>query len=263
MKKGYSIGVFDSGVGGVSVLKVMRELLPNENIIYYADSGNAPYGKKAIDELQKLCFNIIDFFIKNKCKAVVIACNTATAAAFSAIRDRYSIPVIGVIEPGAKSAVNISSNRHIAVLSTVFTANSGVYAEEIKKCCKKAVVYQEGCPELCTMIEAGWETIEDREDVLKSHISKFPEEADTLVMGCTHYPFIVKDIRKLFKGNIVDPAYETVQELIETLKACDLVNDSKKKGDMEFFVSGDRKSFKAIAEKFLNCELTKVYQVEK
>ena len=263
MKKGYSIGVFDSGIGGVSVLKVMKELLPNENIIYYADSGNAPYGKKAIDELQNLCFNIIDFFIKNKCKAVVIACNTATAAAFSAIKDRYSIPVVGVIEPGAKAAVNISSNRNIAVLSTVFTANSGVYSQEIKKHCKKAVVYQEGCPELCTMIEAGWENNENRDEILQSHISTFPEDVDTLVLGCTHYPIIEKDIKKIFKGNIVDPAFETVQELIDTLKACDLVNDSKKKGEIEFYVSGDRKSFKELAEKFLNCQLTKVYQIEK
>lgn len=264
MNKNCSIGVFDSGVGGVTVLKVMRELLPKENIIYYADSGNAPYGKKSIEELQKLCFNIIDFFIKNNCKAIVIACNTATAAAFSAIKDRYSMPVIGVIAPGAKAAVRSSINRNIAVLSTVFTANSGVYADEIKKVCKKAVVYQEGCPELCTMIETGWESFPNRLEILEEHISKFPKDVDTLVLGCTHYPIIEKDIRSLFKGNIiVDPAKETVYELIDTLKAYDLVNNSNKKGDVEFFVSGDRRSFKNIAEKFLNCDLTKVYQVEK
>lgn len=263
MKKDYSIGVFDSGVGGTTVLKIMAEILPHENMIYYADSGNAPYGKKTVEELQSLCFNIMDFFLKNRCKAVVIACNTATAAALTAIKERYDIPVIGVIIPGSKAAANISKNGHIAVLATPFTANSNAYGEEIKKFAKKASVYQEGCSELCTMIEEGWETFEDRGDILDGHISQFPGSADTLVLGCTHYPIIREDIEKYFSGKIVDPAKETVIELIDTLRDEDMLNNSKEKGKIEFFVSGDKEQFRKTAEKFLGFEVKKLYQIEK
>ena len=263
MKKDYCIGVFDSGVGGTTVLKIMAEILPHENMIYYADSGNAPYGKKTIEELQNLCFNIMDFFLKNRCKAVVIACNTATAAALNAIKERYDIPVIGVINPGSRAAANISKNGHIAVLSTPFTANSNAYGEAIKKIAKKASVYQEGCSELCTMIEEGWESFENRGDILDKHISQFPGSADTMVLGCTHYPIIREDIEKYFSGKIVDPARETVVELVDTLRDEDLLNVSKEKGKIEFFVSGNKEQFRKIAEKFLGFEVKKLYQIEK
>ena len=219
--------------------------------------------KKTVEELQSLCFNIMDFFLKNRCKAVVIACNTATAAALTAIKERYDIPVIGVINPGAKAAANMSKNGHIAVLATPFTANSNAYGEEIKKISKKVSVYQEGCSELCTMIEEGWENFENRGDILDGHISQFPGSADTLVLGCTHYPIIKEDIEKYFSGKIVDPAKETVIELVEALRDDDLLNDSKDRGKIEFFVSGNKEQFRKIAEKILGFEVKKLYQIEK
>ncbi|MEJ6466086.1 glutamate racemase [Fusobacterium ulcerans] len=263
MKKNYNIGVFDSGVGGTTVLKRIIELLPNENIIYYGDNGNAPYGEKTIKEIQGFCLDIMDFFMMNNCKAVVIACNTATAASLELIKEKYTVPVIGVISPGAKSAVEASTNKCIGVLSTPFTAASNAYADEIAKYSKTAKVYQEGCPELCPMIEAGWETFEDRETIIKNHISKFPRNVDTVVLGCTHYPIAKEDIARNFCGNIVDPARETSVALYNTLKNSNLLSDSDTKGKIDFFVSGDKDKFRKVAEQFLGFEIKTLYRIEK
>lgn len=263
MKKNYSIGVFDSGVGGTTVLKEIVNLLPNENILYYGDSGNAPYGEKSSEEIQRLCLKIMDFFVANNCKAVVIACNTATAASLQIINEKYSLPVIGVIDPGAKSAVNASKSKSVGILSTPFTAKSNAYANAIGKITSEVKVYQEGCPELCPMIENEWESYDNREEVLRNHISKFPEDADTLVLGCTHYPIARGDVAKIFSGNIVDPAKETALELQKTLKELGLLTDSTSTGTIDFFVSGDMDKFRRIAEKFLGFNIKSMVQVEK
>lgn len=263
MDNKFNIGVFDSGVGGTTVLKEIINILPNENILYYGDSGNSPYGEKSLEVLQKLCLKIMDFFIGKNCKAVVIACNTATAAALDIIHKNYTIPVIGVINPGASSAINVSSSKNIGVLSTPFTAKSNAYFNAIKKVDESINVYQEGCPELCPMIENDWESYNDRIEILKKHIGALPKNIDTIILGCTHYPIIRKDIDKLFTKNIVDPAKETSIELQKTLKQLNLLNSSKEKGKIEFFVSGDIEKFKKVAETFLNIKITNIYQVEK
>lgn len=263
MKKNYNIGVFDSGVGGTTVLKEIINLLPNENIIYYGDSGNAPYGEKTSTEIQRLCLKIMDFLMANNCKAVVIACNTATAASLEVIKEKFSLPVIGVINPGAKSAVNASINKCVGVLSTPFTAKSNAYADAIAKINDTVKVYQEGCPELCPMIENEWESYADREEVLKNHISQFPKNVDTVVLGCTHYPIVRGDVAKIFCGNIVDPARETALELQKTLKELDLLTDSTNTGTLDFFVSGDMDKFRKVAEKFLGLNIKNMFQVEK
>lgn len=263
MEKKYNVGVFDSGVGGTTILKEILTLLPRENILYYGDSGNAPYGQKTTEEIQKLCLKIVDFFNANNCKAVVIACNTATAAALEKLKENYSIPIIGVISAGAKAAVKITQNNKINLLATPFTVSSNAYVKEIAKFSKKVEVTQEGCAEFCPMIEAGWENFENREEILRGHLENLSTEADTLILGCTHYPIIRKDIEKYFKGNIVDPARETALELYTLLKLQDKLNPSDKRGKLDFFVSGDKKKFKDVAEKFLGIEITNIYSVDK
>ena len=263
MNNNFNIGVFDSGVGGTTVLKAIINALPNENILYYGDNGNAPYGERTLEDIQRLCLKIMEFFKVNNCKAVVIACNTATAASLEIINERYNIPVIGVINPGAKSAIKASKSRNIGVLSTPFTAKSNAYANAIKKLDDSITVYQEGCSELCPMIENSWETYENREEILKNHISTFPETVDTVVLGCTHYPIIREDIAKLFTKTIVDPAKETAIELQKTLEKLNLLNSSTEKGKIDFFVSGEIEKFKKVAEKFLGFKIDNIYQVDK
>lgn len=259
----YNIGVFDSGVGGTTVLKEIIDILPCENILYYGDSGNSPYGERTIEEIQQLSRNIVNFFITHSCKAVVIACNTATAAALDVLKKEFPLPIIGVISAGAKTAVHSTKNNSINILSTPFTALSKAYANEIAKISKEVRVYQEGCPQFCPMIEIGWKTFEDRERILKEHMSNLSKSSDTLILGCTHYPIIRKDIEKYFSGTIVDPAKETALELKELLSKYNMLNRSNKKGKLKFFISGDRERFKLIAEQFLQFKIDKLYKVGK
>lgn len=263
MHNKYNIGVFDSGVGGTTVLKEIINLLPNENILYYGDSGNSPYGEKTPEVIQQLSRKIVKFFIQHSCKAVVIACNTATAAALDILREEFKLPIVGVISAGAKVAVNTTKNNSINILSTPFTALSSAYAKEINKLSDKIEVFQEGCPQFCPMIENGWENYEDREIILQAHLNNLPKSSDTLILGCTHYPIIREDIEKYFKGNIVDPAKETANELKTLLEKHDLLNLSKEKGELQFFISGDELKFKKIAEQFLNFNIDKIFKVEK
>lgn len=263
MLRKQSIGVFDSGVGGTTILKEILNLLPNENIIYYGDSGNAPYGQKTTEEIQKLCCKILDFFTANNCKAVVIACNTATAAALDRLTTLYSVPIIGVIAAGAKGAMKVTKNNHINILATPFTVNSMAYVKELEKLSKRLTITQEGCPEFCPMIESDWESHPERDEVVAAHVAKLSPEADTLILGCTHYPIIKEDIQKFFKGTIVDPAKETALQLYSLLKLSDGFNPEEKKGKLDFFVSGDKELFKGIAEKFLGFKINNIYSVDK
>lgn len=256
-----SIGVFDSGVGGTTVLKEILSILPNENIFYYGDSKNSPYGEKSAEEIQELCYKILDFFIANECKAVVVACNTATAAALDSLKNRYSIPIIGVIDAGVKRALKVSKNNNINILATPFTVSSKAYIDKFRKISKTISITQEGCPEFCTMIESEWESHSDRYTLLEAHMNNLSKEADTLILGCTHYPIIRKDIEKYFSGNIVDPARETALELYSLLKLNDSLNDSEKKGRVDFFITGDKNSFKKVAEKFLEFEIKNIYSI--
>lgn len=261
MTKKQSIGIFDSGVGGTTILKEILSILPNENILYYGDSKNSPYGQKSAEEIKNLCYRILDFFVEKNCKAVVVACNTATAAALESLKSRYSIPIIGVIDAGVKGALKLTKNRDISVLATPFTVSSGAYIKEFKKISDDIQISQEGCPEFCTMIETGWEKFEDRDILLKNHISQLSKNSDTLILGCTHYPIIRKDIEKQFSGNIVDPAKETALELYTLLQSTDNLNPSTLLGNLSFFISGDKESFKKIAEKFLGFEIKNLYSI--
>ncbi|MGL5543742.1 MAG: glutamate racemase [Cetobacterium sp.] len=259
------IGVFDSGVGGLSVLKKIKEKIDFADIIYYGDSLNSPYGSKSVEEIQALCLKIGEFLIDNRVNLIVIACNTATAAALDSLRDRFtSIPIIGVVEPGAAIAIKQSKNKKIGVLSTPLTAKSGVYEKAIKKINSKSEVFQKGCELLCPMIERGWESSERNIELLKGYIKDLPEDVDTIVLGCTHYPFIRDDIESLVDKKIVDPAEETAMQVLFELNKLALRTGLKKiKKDkimIDYFVSGDTEIFKKVGERFLGEKLSNVYQ---
>ena len=255
---------FDSGMGGLSVYSEAKKLMPDNHYLYCFDNAGFPYSEKSEETIIQRTLDICKKINQDyPFDAIVIACNTATAASLELIKEKYTVPVIGVISPGAKSAVEASTNKCIGVLSTPFTAASNAYADEIAKYSKTAKVYQEGCPELCPMIEAGWETFEDRETIIKNHISKFPRNVDTVVLGCTHYPIAREDIARNFCGNIVDPARETSVALYNTLKNSNLLSDSDTKGKIDFFVSGDKDKFRKVAEQFLGFEIKTLYRIEK
>lgn len=262
-KKNCKIGVFDSGLGGVTVLKRLLKDLPYEEYIYYGDSGNAPYGSgKTKEEIQNLCTKIMNFLIENNCKVIVIACNTATVAALEYLKEKYSIPIIGIIDSGAKIAIQNSSLKKVAVFSTEFTANSNAYKNTIQKYDKDFEVIQIACVEFCPMIEKGWETFDNNQELLEKYINKIPSDVDVLVLGCTHYPIIEDYIKKKFNKIILDPAVELSFELKKLLKDLSILNDNKTKKEPVFFTTGELDKFKTTAEKFLGEEI-EIYKIPK
>ena len=231
----YKIGVFDSGLGGVTVLKRLLKDLPYEEYIYYGDSGNAPYGSgKTKEEIQNLCTKIMDFLIENNCKVVVIACNTATVAALEYLKENYSIPIIGIIDSGAKIAIQNSSLKKVAVFSTEFTANSNAYKNTIQRYDKDFEVTQIACIEFCPMIEKGWETFDNNQEILEKYINKI----------------------------ILDPAVGISFELKRLLENLNILNDNKIKKKPVFFTTGELDKFKPTAEKFLGEEI-EIYRIPK
>lgn len=259
--KNEKIGIFDSGLGGMTVLKQLINLLPNENYLYYGDSGNAPYGTgKTKEDIQKLCSKIIEFFINNNCKYVVIACNTATIAAYEYLKEKYNIPMIGIIEAGAMSTLAHTKNKKIAVFSTEFTAKSNAYKDKINFFDRDIEVEQIACTEFASMIEKGWETFDDRDELMKKYATKVPKDVDIIVLGCTHYPLIVEDFKKCFSVPIIDPAIELSLQVKKYLLENNLLNENKQRGNTTFFTTGDLQKFKSTAEKFLG-EKIEAYKI--
>ena len=254
------IGIFDSGIGGISVLKKIIKFLPNENIMYFGDTKNIPYGEKTKKEIQELSERIVKFFILNNCKAIVIACNTATIAALDMLKSLYKIPIIGMIDPGVE-AVSLNGYEEISVLGTPFTIESEEHLNKIRIRNKKMKIDTISCKKLCPMIEEGWEKFENRYEVLDEYMSHIPKTSDALLLACTHYPFLVKDIQKRFKGTIIDPSEECAKELFKVLKKKDILSEGKNKGKIEFYITGDKKSFKEKTEKFLGTHIDDVYKV--
>lgn len=259
-----NIGIFDSGVGGVTVLKKLLEHLPSENYIYFGDNGNAPYGEKSQKNIEAHCFKIADFLKENNSKIIVIACNTATVASYESLKSKYNIPIIGIVENGAKEAAANTKNNKIGVLATPFTANSHAYKKEIEKLNPDLEVYESGCKMLCPMIESGWTTHSDRLEFVHDYLSVIPNDCDTLVLGCTHYPIIKSDIEKFFSGKIVDPAdymAKSVKEYLEEnnlLEKSESTKNNKKNGELIFYTSGEVLRFRSIAESFLNRKIENI-----
>lgn len=253
------IGVFDSGIGGVTVLKRINEILPNESIVYYGDTLFSPYGEKTKEEIEERCIKISNFLVEQGCKVIVIACNTATVAALEKLQEVMTVPVIGVINPGSRATVTSTKNKRVGVIATPFTAKNLAYTKEIKKIGEEIEVFEAGCRLFCTMIEQGWDTFENRFELLEEYLSPLPKDIDTLVLGCTHYPIILEDIKKYYKGIIVDPAFETAKEVKEKLSQISLTNQSSQAGIVEFYVSGDREQFKKGIEGILGHEVNEVY----
>lgn len=256
------IGIFDSGLGGTTVLKELIKELPHEKILYYGDSGNAPYGVgKTKEEIQILCENIVKFFIRNECKIILVACNTAVVAALDYLKERYkTIPIIGIVESGVELALENTKNGKIGVFSTKFTKDSNAYKNEIIKTDERCSVTQVACIEFAEMIEKGWENYPNREKLLEKYISELPNDVDTLILGCTHYPLIKEEIKEIFKSNILDPALKMVQNTKKKLEELELLNDDNILKEPTFFITGELENFIPTAQKFLGKKI-EVYAI--
>jgi glutamate racemase len=204
------IGVFDSGIGGLTVVKALRELLPNENISYLGDTARVPYGPKSPDTVQRYALELAGMLMKQDAKALVVACNTVSSVALPTLTKNFSVPVIGVIEPGAKAALEASRNRHIGVIGTRATIRSGAYEKALRAADPNVRVSSQACPLLVPLIEEGLLYDAVTEQMILRYLEPMLKgEIDTLVLGCTHYPLLTGAIGRVLKRQImiVDSAH--------------------------------------------------------
>ena len=233
------IGVFDSGVGGISVLQHIHALLPYEQLLYVADSRYAPYGSKTPQEIQSRCFKIADFLITKGVKAIVVACNTATAAAIDLMREKYSLPIIGM-EPAVKPAAAASKNGVIGVLATVGTLKSAQFAGLLESYGRNVKVVTQGCIGLVECIERGELRSDNTLELLEQYCQPLLDEgADTIVLGCTHYPFVKPLIQQIVGKNVtlIDTGAAVAKHLQKRLATLDLLTQQHQAGAVRFWTN--------------------------
>ena len=255
------IGVFDSGLGGLTVAREIMRNLPNERIVYFGDTARVPYGNKSKETVVRYSRQIVRFLLTGNIKAVVVACNTASAMAIDEIRETVSdrdMPVLGVVGPGAKMAVEATKNGKIGVIATKATISSHAYSEHIHRMNPDIEVIGKACPLLVPLVEEGW--IHDavtREVLMRYLDGLLTAGIDTLILGCTHYPLLRSEIRKLIGEEItlINPAYETALALKHVLEEHDLSSTCAPRENepypYRFCVSDDAKRFADFANSIL------------
>ncbi len=262
-----AIGVFDSGVGGLTVVREIMRQLPNENVIYFGDTARVPYGSKSKQTVLKYSKQIVRFLRTKNVKAIVFACNTASALALEEMREEIDIPVIGVVRPGAKMAATMSKTKSVGIIGTEGTIKSGIYTEYIRRLDPSITVVGKACPLFVPLVEEG--LLEDRitHDMVDRYLSELkPYNVDALVLGCTHYPLLMNPIKRYMgeRVTLVNPAYETAKGLKEILSDKGMLNDKKHNSTYEFYVSDGVDKFKAFADDVLpvNVDEVKVVDIE-
>ena len=262
-----SIGVFDSGVGGLTVVREIMRQLPSENVIYFGDTARVPYGSKSKNTILKFSRQIVRFLRTKNVKAIVVACNTASALALEDMRDEIDIPVIGVVRPGARMAVEKTKTKHVGVIGTEATIKSGIYTDYIRQLDEEVNVIGKACPLFVPLVEEG--LLEDRitDDMIHRYLSELkPYGVDSLVLGCTHYPLLFNPIKRYMGDGVtlINPAYETAKELKNILSDKKLLNSRSNIPNYEFYVSDGMDKFKAFADKVLpiNVDMVNVVDIE-
>jgi len=249
--------VFDSGVGGLTVLRELRRQLPDEATIYLGDEARMPYGPREPAEVVSFTREALHWFGRHGCKLVVIACNTATAVALEAVRDESAVPVIGVVRPGAAAALTATARRAVGVLGTTLTVRSGAYVRALRDLDPLVDVIQQACPRLVPLVEAGKADTDEAEAAVREYVEPLLTEGavvrpavDTLLLGCTHYPFLRARIEKVAGAGVrvVDSATTTALAVREVLSSHRLVRGEK--GALhEVHATGSRERFAAIARR--------------
>lgn len=264
------VGVFDSGVGGLTVAREIMRNLPAEKIVYFGDTARVPYGSKSKDTVLRYSRQIIRFLQEQSVKAIVVACNTASALALSTVQKETDIPVIGVIEAGARVAAAKTRNHRIGVIGTVATIDSGMYTRVLEELDGKIQVIGKACPLFCPLVEEGWLHDAITTSVAERYLDELKEQRiDTLILGCTHYPLIRSTIGEVMGPDVqlVNPAYETALELRGLLAAKDIqrLESVEEEFPYRFFVSDLADKFTDFANSILpfDVSMAKKINIEK
>jgi len=258
------IGVFDSGLGGLTVLKSLEKILPNESFIYFADTAHVPYGTKSAETVTLYSQHIMDFFLKHETKAVVIACNTASAVAFQHLKSIYDIPLFDVVTPSVEYSMKITKNQKIGVLGTYSTIQSNTYKRMFKEFGDSCCVQEIPCPLFVPIIEEGWADSSIARDIAEIYLQDFTNsDIDTLILGCTHYPIMANTI-KAFLSSKIHLVYsgETVgHKLAEYLKKNNYENSSDVPPSINFFVTDFPQKFDELGSCFWGRKLNDVTHI--
>lgn len=251
------IGVFDSGVGGLTVVREIMRQIPNESICYFGDTARVPYGSKSKETVSRFSRQIVRFLRTHQVKTIVVACNTASAYALDELERETDIPMIGVVKPGAKVAANVTRNGKIGVIATEATIRSQIYTQYIKELSSSATIYGKACPLFVPLVEEGLWQDPVTDEIARRYLSELIDcGIDTMIMGCTHYPLIRSTLGRIIgeEVTLVNPAYETALELKTMLKKRGLLNEEPPKlgsNQYQFYVSDGAEKFKQFANSII------------
>lgn len=266
MKPGGAIGVFDSGVGGLTVVKALRQRIPQESILYFADEAHVPYGERSPDEIQSFALGITHFLIQRGAKLVIMGCNMSSALALEPARQLFpGTPIIGVIAAGARAAVRASNDGRIGVLATTGTVRTHAYANTILRLRPDAYTYEQACPRFVPLVESGMCDSEEAESAVREYLEPVLEQrCTTIILGCTHYPFLRNTILRVVGPGVtlIDPAEETAIEAANILDGLDAGAPVGSPADQKYFVTGALERFVALGGQFLGEDIKNVQLVE-
>ena len=262
--KNAPIGIFDSGVGGLTVAREVYRLLPNESVVYFGDVGRTPYGGRSKEIIQKFTEQDISFLIEHKVKFIICACNSASSVGLEVAKKKFDLPIIGVITPGAEAAVRQTKSGRIGVIGTAATISSNAYAHTIHQIDPEIKIFSLACPLFVPLADEGYTEKKATYLIAKDYLQTMIElEIDTLVMGCTHYPLLREVISETMGEGVtlIDSGVETARVAERILKENDLLTDSKTPGDHKYFVSDVPDKFSQVATRFLGREISNITRV--
>ncbi len=248
------IGLFDSGVGGLTVVSEVFRSLPQESIVYFADTARYPYGGRAHAEISEIAAGLTAYLVRQSVKAIIVACNTSTSVALDRLRDLFPLPLVGMIEPGARAAVQATRNRRIGVIATDGTVASGAYVRALQHFCPEAIVVQQGCPELTDLVESGQVEGDAADTALRRYLAPLQAAGiDTLVLGCTHYPYLLPPIARLLGPGValVDPAAAAVREMQAILARQDQLASGNQAPQMRYIASKNPAHLQTVGSRLL------------
>lgn len=262
----YAIGVFDSGLGGLTVVKELMKLMPDEDIVYFGDTARVPYGTKSSESIVRFSVDNANVLISKKVKMIVVACNSSSSYALDILREKFDVPIVGVIEPGAQKAMRITKNKKVGVIATSATVSSGKYENALISIDPSIKVVSIACPMFVPLVEEGWADQKVTKDVAEIYFEELKRKnVDAMILGCTHYPLLKKVISRVMgkKVALVDSAQEVAQEVEKILDQNNNRRRSKKKASLRIFVSDKPQSFMRIAKSFLGCHIDEISCLEK
>lgn len=261
MSNSAPIGVFDSGIGGLTVVREMISQLPNESIIYFGDTARVPYGPKSPDTVLRYSREITTYLKDEGVKALVVACNTATAHALPALREEFDLPIVGVIEPGARAAVSATQTNRVGVIGTAGTIKSRAYEKEIQRLLPEAQITAQACALFVPLVEEGWIDTEPTRAIARNYLAPLVSaQVDTLVLGCTHYPLMKTVIGNVVgrEVRLIDSAHETAREAAQILRVSLLENKTPNEARYRFIASDAPDTFLTLGQRFLGSAIDRV-----